>query len=847
MQPVSIFSAKYLAAILVVFLSANVYAQETYYTDNGRGLIQSVRGNPDEVKAKEWQVRLYKLGEATSGNHNWGLITGKSAVAVMNQLKESQDFQKRYAKWSGFDYTRETFTFFNPLGPIAVVEEPKPRSAKLVTQIGDGIDAINRLREGYKKIEQILTDKPQTANPYRNVGNVLREYAKNLSNAETRLADLQNKLRAEYNYTGALESALQEFSNSLSKSQSSYDLVKTEIDRSMPRSGGGSWMTDEFTYTTTDSKGNIFEEIQKYDISATGGILRIKQEITTKESIGLVFRQRQTLPGSRAITTQVVPLSVLNANSIKHDEMTTDPSWRVEVRVKEPAEARIQTESYVVTVEGQTPNQSAPEQTLRLLFGTQSVAQQAANDLRKLISGGSPASPSAKSTGSAALAEQLQRAPENARQNQANNQSPRSKSGIARQQAIRRVNKNRRSASKAGETSAATKSTPPDQYAGLNNPVRISEPEPTPAPTPKKIEISPEVTKLIKEGDDAFEEGRINKAAIAYTKAWEGDPSSTEIGFKAAELWIARLNNPFEGARILDRIGSNSSNPVDGSKAQERLALIKPTIVAEYSKQISNVAALKKDGKYQDAVVLLVPLASVYEKFVMTPNSATGPKTAQELHLRLAHLHSLLKNTDSAVSEFGKALKLAPIDVESLLGSEYIDLLLFEPKFLEFVREAFGEKESKRILDASDREVVLGELGKLLNNYEKRFSSSHEGKGYDSAAALDDIKKRIQRPSSAYEITKYYSNSISVRVTDVKDCRFTLTTQHGTDNGNAKPDSIQINLMEVAEITPGYGYSDGYKTHGTTFGMRIPGDKNPQIPTEFMFSIKNAIRVCRRQ
>lgn len=166
---------------------------EPFYIQDGPSIRYVENGDPAQVVSKEWQIRLYKNGRPTGGKDNWGLITGKSIESVKRQLSNSQDFQRQYAKWAGFDYQTEVYTFFNPLGPIALFRPPSGNPS-LLERLAKEMDRFGDVRRTARRIQEFLSDKPSNANPYRGIGGFLMSYGRSLVEAEKKLQELQRRL-----------------------------------------------------------------------------------------------------------------------------------------------------------------------------------------------------------------------------------------------------------------------------------------------------------------------------------------------------------------------------------------------------------------------------------------------------------------------------------------------------------------------------------------------------------------------------------------------------------------------------------------------------------------------------
>lgn len=102
----------------------------SFWIDDGRGLRKVERGNAEEIKVVEWQVRLYRGGQSPVGDNFWGLMSGKTAADVMRKLKKGQDWELRYNRWAGYGSVPDkVLTHFNAVGPIAKVER-QPTAAE---------------------------------------------------------------------------------------------------------------------------------------------------------------------------------------------------------------------------------------------------------------------------------------------------------------------------------------------------------------------------------------------------------------------------------------------------------------------------------------------------------------------------------------------------------------------------------------------------------------------------------------------------------------------------------------------------------------------------------------------
>lgn len=183
------FSSLWILAFLFFSICVlSVSAQQEFYIDDGRSLQKVERGNPEEIKVIEWQVRLYKVGQSKGGNNHWGLITGNSVASVMKQLKKDQDFEVRYNAWGGDGRVpnKTGTTWFNYLGPIAKIERSSASQERQDKQrlmpkdtwnkVQDAIRRADDFQQGFRAIVDILSQDPKTTTPFDNVGVNFRQY-----------------------------------------------------------------------------------------------------------------------------------------------------------------------------------------------------------------------------------------------------------------------------------------------------------------------------------------------------------------------------------------------------------------------------------------------------------------------------------------------------------------------------------------------------------------------------------------------------------------------------------------------------------------------------------------------
>ncbi|TCC82693.1 hypothetical protein [Pedobacter hiemivivus] len=151
--------------------------QSTYYVQSKGNISKVENSDASRVKVKEWRVRLYKKGAPRTGNSNWGSISASSAEEVMKKLKAEQEFELRSNAFFGKGRVQdEICTHFNPLGPIAVLDEDtekvaaEKRAAELYAKSVDIYETFLEVKDNVDALRGV-------DNPYSGVGNNFKEYA----------------------------------------------------------------------------------------------------------------------------------------------------------------------------------------------------------------------------------------------------------------------------------------------------------------------------------------------------------------------------------------------------------------------------------------------------------------------------------------------------------------------------------------------------------------------------------------------------------------------------------------------------------------------------------------------
>jgi hypothetical protein len=179
--------------LFVAVVSTRAQPQNPCYVYNGK-ILQVVDGDLALAKYKQWQVWLYQDGvripRYTAGLQysRWGLIEGNSAENVLKQLRASQSFEAAYLKFFG-PGTWGRYTFFNPVGPIAVTDQAlkdQPTALEKVYQLRWLRERVNKLIGAARP----SLENNQSEGPISSV----REYFDQIRDVLQRVSKLQSQL-----------------------------------------------------------------------------------------------------------------------------------------------------------------------------------------------------------------------------------------------------------------------------------------------------------------------------------------------------------------------------------------------------------------------------------------------------------------------------------------------------------------------------------------------------------------------------------------------------------------------------------------------------------------------------
>jgi len=364
---------------ICTFNCTSVLAQNTsYYIQDEQGNVQEQTGDVNEVQAAEWHVRLYREGERTGGRNYHGLLIGESAEDVMAQLKEGQEFQRSFAKWTGRDYRLDPSTYFNPLGPIAVIRAPRPEVSRVLEGLIAAAKKIREFRRLYKQADRLLSNNPKSAATNPQIGRVLREYIDNLKDAESRVVALQSQIRTD-SLIGTIEHGMSVITDSLNKAESHRAALKAFLSNTTDSSA------DWKSFSSQEQSGDEqIETTSKVLIENTS--LIVETEVKCRDT-----QTGDLCRNFNSVSKISLPISSINPDSLAISQVPSEQAYHVLVKLKEgsPEGTSTTTRRQVNLLSGEEMgylSNSDPATQAYITVSDDVAANKAVEDIKSLIS-----------------------------------------------------------------------------------------------------------------------------------------------------------------------------------------------------------------------------------------------------------------------------------------------------------------------------------------------------------------------------------------------------------------------------------------------------------------------------
>ena len=297
----------------------------------------------------------------------------------------------------------------------------------------------------------------------------------------------------------------------------------------------------------------------------------------------------------------------------------------------------------------------------------------------------------------------------------------------------------------------------------------------------EKLKVFNEQMKI---ADQSMEDGLIFKAATAYTKAWESNPIRADIGVKAADLWLNRLDtNNLDAVLILDSIVKKNVTTQDSQNAvamMNSVALkIQEKLLAEYNYVNASIA----ENKIGDSANKLLQIIQVLEAYINRPgyveseneldenidkclskytnlgevdtcgtpfwyqfSKKWGQKNRfplgtghwsngsydifnrsliPEIKMKLVKVFAMQNKSSDAIQTFAQILKNGKLDISTEINwNSNLDILIFDPNFQLFVQDAMGNQKSQLLKDAINYDLAFQELKKEFDKNSKETPNS---------------------------------------------------------------------------------------------------------------------------
>jgi len=203
---------RYLQITLLVLVSGSVHAD--FYVDDGE-YVRTVHGDENQFQADEWQIRLYKRNDATTGDWHWGVITADSAADAMTKLQDSQEIEQQLEQRTGEPWGELTCS--NPLGPIAILGH-KDKQKHVQSRVQLLKEKLSGLWDAQKKLHQALSSQ-ENGDAFKKADGSANEYANQFKSTFKFNEKLNRITESTSDSEGYLLRQLGELSSEIDKSQ----------------------------------------------------------------------------------------------------------------------------------------------------------------------------------------------------------------------------------------------------------------------------------------------------------------------------------------------------------------------------------------------------------------------------------------------------------------------------------------------------------------------------------------------------------------------------------------------------------------------------------------------------
>jgi formylglycine-generating enzyme required for sulfatase activity len=196
----------------------------------------------------------------------------------------------------------------------------------------------------------------------------------------------------------------------------------------------------------------------------------------------------------------------------------------------------------------------------------------------------------------------------------------------------------------------------------------------------------PEPEEKFESAQRAEKDGLYAKAAREYAEAWQAEPQRTEFGFRAAEIWSTRLNNPADAGRILNAILAQSADEEVKQKARGLLQPLQGALQKVYDEKVRAGTSALTQGQTDEALKLF--------------NEAAAYKAeSSELHLLRARVYAKRNEVPNVIKELTAVLKAGVMKPLQIFAQPEFAGILANADFMAWVNDALGEEAVKQVHD----------------------------------------------------------------------------------------------------------------------------------------------------
>ncbi len=201
----------------------------------------------------------------------------------------------------------------------------------------------------------------------------------------------------------------------------------------------------------------------------------------------------------------------------------------------------------------------------------------------------------------------------------------------------------------------------------------------------------------VKVAAQAEQDGLTAKAAREYGAAWKLFPSRSDVGLKAAVLWVDKLSDPIKAVEILHYVAEHPQAPPDAEQANTMLAAMQPALNKLGSEKFELGEKFIQQAQTKQAI-------RAFEEAIAIQPEVAGA------HYQLSTIYAALNDYEAFTKELLLWIKGIQLSPEAVGYEAFYDRFFDDPRFLTFLSDVFGDVGQAKAIAARKKRHTLEEL-----------------------------------------------------------------------------------------------------------------------------------------